>query len=195
MTRPHTYLVRMLVFLACVAGAAVFLYGPLAEFFLANGALNGLIVGVLILGVIYNFRQVIRLYPEVAWIDTYRDNLENGGTLRAAPAEQVPPKLLAPMATMVSKRESLSLSALSLRSLLDSIASRLDESRDLSRYTIGLLIFLGLLGTLAPFFDELLPYLGYEPIPPNLMLTGQALLVALIACAMMLKARRGPQRS
>ena len=54
---------------------------------------------------------------------------------------------------------------------------------------------LGLLGTLAPFFDELLPYLGYEPIPPNLMLTGQALLVALIACAMMLKARRGPQRS
>ncbi len=102
---------------------------------------------MLILGVIYNFRQVIRLYPEVAWIDTYRDNLENGGTLRAAPAEQVPPKLLAPMATMVSKRESLSLSALSLRSLLDSIASRLDESRDLSRYTIGLLIFLGLLGT------------------------------------------------
>ena len=146
MTRPHTYLVRMLVFLGAVAAACVLLVGPLSEFFLSNAPLNGLIVGVLVLGVIYNFRQVIRLYPEVGWIETYRDSLDNGMT-RAAPEEQHHPKLLAPMATMVSKRESLSLSALSMRSLLDSIYSRLDESRDLSRYTIGLLIFLGLLGT------------------------------------------------
>ncbi|MEK9753551.1 MAG: flagellar motor protein MotA [Rhodospirillaceae bacterium] len=146
MTRPHTYLVRMLLFLAAVAAASVLLFQPLAEFFVANAALNGLIVGVLLLGVVYNIRQVIRLYPEVGWIDSYREGLENGAMARAVPAEHHP-KLLAPMATMVSKRDSLSLSALSMRSLLDSIASRLDESRDLSRYTIGLLIFLGLLGT------------------------------------------------
>lgn len=147
MTRPHTYLVRMLVFLAVVAGACFMLLGPLAQFFAANAPLNGLILGVLVLGIVYNFRQVVRLYPEVRWIDGYRQMLDEN-VIRAAPPENGPhPKLLAPMATMVSNRETLSLSALSLRSLLDSIASRLDESRDLSRYTIGLLIFLGLLGT------------------------------------------------
>lgn len=151
MTRPHTYLVRMLVFLACVAAVSVLLVGPMGQFFMANAPLNGLIVGVLALGVIYNFRQVIRLYPEVGWIDSYRESLGSnlgGSMVRAAPPADAPhPKLLAPMATMVSNRDSLSLSALSMRSLLDSIASRLDESRDLSRYVIGLLIFLGLLGT------------------------------------------------
>ena len=147
MTRPHTYLVRMLLFLAAVAVASVLLFQPLTQFFMANAALNGLIVGVLVLGVIYNFRQVVRLYPEVGWIDSYREGLENGMSRASTPSEEHHPKLLAPMATMVSKRDSLSLSAPSMRSLLDSIASRLDESRDLSRYTIGLLIFLGLLGT------------------------------------------------
>ncbi len=147
MTRPHTYLVRMLLFLAAVAVASVLLFQPLTQFFMANAALNGLIVGVLVLGVIYNFRQVVRLYPEVGWIDNYREGLENGMSRASTPSEEHHPKLLAPMATMVSKRDSLSLSAPSMRSLLDSIASRLDESRDLSRYTIGLLIFLGLLGT------------------------------------------------
>jgi hypothetical protein len=145
--RPHTYLVRMLLFLAAVGGVCVLLVGPLYQFFSANAPLNGLIVGVLILGIIYNFRQVIRLYPEVAWIDSYRQTLEENVFRAAAPSPSLHPKLLAPMATMVSNRDSLSLSALSMRSLLDSIASRLDESRDLSRYTIGLLIFLGLLGT------------------------------------------------
>jgi hypothetical protein len=137
----------MLLFLAAVAVASVLLFQPLTQFFMANAALNGLIVGVLVLGVIYNFRQVVRLYPEVGWIDNYREGLENGMSRASTPSEEHHPKLLAPMATMVSKRDSLSLSAPSMRSLLDSIASRLDESRDLSRYTIGLLIFLGLLGT------------------------------------------------
>ena len=137
----------MLLFLAAVAVASVLLFQPLTQFFMANAALNGLIVGVLVLGVIYNFRQVVRLYPEVGWIDSYREGLENGMSRASTPSEEHHPKLLAPMATMVSKRDSLSLSAPSMRSLLDSIASRLDESRDLSRYTIGLLIFLGLLGT------------------------------------------------
>ncbi len=147
MNRPHTYLVRMLLFLAAVGGVCVLLVAPLYQFFSANAPLNGLIVGVLVLGIIYNFRQVVRLYPEVAWIDSYRQTLDENVFRAAPPNPTLHPKLLAPMATMVSNRDSLSLSALSMRSLLDSIASRLDESRDLSRYTIGLLIFLGLLGT------------------------------------------------
>ena len=147
MTRPHTFLVRMSLFLGVVGAVCVTLYLPMRSFFLANTALNGLIVSALVLGIIYNFRQVLRLYPEVSWIEDFRRNLD-GDVLN--PASQKPvsdPQLLAPMAAMISNRDSLSLSAMSLRSLLDGIASRLDESRDLSRYTIGLLIFLGLLGT------------------------------------------------
>jgi hypothetical protein len=109
---------------------------------MANAPLNGLIIGVLVLGVIYNFRQVIMLYPEVSWIEDFRQN----GPVSSQP---YPPRLLTSMATMLRENNSdhLSLSTLSMRSLLDGIYSRLDESRDLSRYTIGLLIFLGLLGT------------------------------------------------
>jgi hypothetical protein len=82
------------------------------------------------------------LYPEVTWIKEFQ---KSGAAVVSAPR---PPKLLAPMATMVGKhRDSLSLSTLGMRSLLDGILSRLDESRDISRYATGLLIFLGLLGT------------------------------------------------
>lgn len=147
MTRPHAYLVRMLLFLGIVGIVCVLLFTPMRSFFLANTALNGLIVGVLFLGVIYNFRQVIRLYPEVAWIDAFRRNPDEDVLHPAAVKHVNDPQLLAPMAAMMPNRNSLSLSAMSLRSLLDGIASRLNESRDLSRYTIGLLIFLGLLGT------------------------------------------------
>ena len=147
MTRPHTYLVRMSLFLGLVAAVCMTLFLPMRSFFLANMALNGLIVGVLFLGIIYNFRQVLRLYPEVSWIEEFRRNLDEGVLHPAAQKPVSGPQLLAPMAAMISNRDSLSLSAMSLRSLLDGIASRLNESRDLSRYTIGLLIFLGLLGT------------------------------------------------
>tara|TARA_Y100001960_G_scaffold332674_1_gene434125 strand:- start:1301 stop:2437 length:1137 start_codon:yes stop_codon:yes gene_type:complete len=137
----------MLLFLALGASACFVLIEPLNEFFSSNILLNGLIIGVLVLGIIYNFRQVVRLYPEVGWIEQYRQSLDVNFLPTIGPGKLYEPKLLSPMATMVKDRDSLTLSALSMRSLLDSIASRLDESRDLSRYTIGLLIFLGLLGT------------------------------------------------
>ncbi len=142
MTRPRRYLVRMGLFLGAVIAAAAMLAEPLADAFLANAPLNGLIIGALLLGIIYNFRQVLMLGPEVDWIVHFRAD----GSFAAARAR--PPKLLAPMATMIGERKGrLSLSTMAMRSLLDGIFSRLDESRDLSRYTIGLLIFLGLLGT------------------------------------------------
>ncbi len=147
MTRPHTYLLRMLLFLAAVGSVCALLSEPLNRFFSSSQLLNGLIIGVLVLGIIYNFRQVLRLYPEVGWIDGFRQTLEENIVRPSASKKNHHPRLLAPMATMVKNQNSLSLSALSMRSLLDSISSRLDESRDLSRYTIGLLVFLGLLGT------------------------------------------------
>ena len=141
MTRPRKYLIRMFVFVIAITGLCGFLFLPFQGAFMANAPLNGLIVGVLVIGIIYNFRQVLMLYPEVAWIEEFQ---QNGTPL----SEPQPPKLLAPMATMVGDhKDRLSLSTLAMRSLLDGIVSRLDESRDISRYTVGLLIFLGLLGT------------------------------------------------
>lgn len=138
---PRRYLIRMLIFVFSVGLAVAGLYSPLLEAFMANPALNGLILGVLLLGIIYIFRQVALLMREVAWIEGFRNK-------KQALSNQRPPQLLAPMAAMLGERgEQFSLSALSLRSLLDGISSRLEESRDLSRYLIGLLIFLGLLGT------------------------------------------------
>lgn len=142
MTPLPQYLTRMSIFVAVVIVAAAALFDPLQRAFLANAPLNGLILGVLLLGILYVFRQVWMLKKEVIWIEAYR----KGRNPVSGPAPA--PKLMAPMVTMLGEGgRRVSLSAVSLRSLLDSISSRLQESREISRYLIGLLIFLGLLGT------------------------------------------------
>jgi hypothetical protein len=147
-TRPTVFLVRMLVFLAVVIAVVGVLSPVLLETFLNNPLLNSFILVVALLGVAWNLRQVIRLSPEVTWLETFQ-------TARPRLAALPQPRLLAPMASMLAVRETHSrngqgrftLSATAMRSLLDGIASRLDESREVSRYMTGLLIFLGLLGT------------------------------------------------
>jgi hypothetical protein len=141
MNGPRRYLTRMLVFLAAVGILVASLSPQLYSAFSSNPGLNGLIIGVLLLGVIYSFRQVTVLTREVAWLDNFR-------TGRAETSSQSAPRMLAPLAAMLGERTGrFSLSAMTLRSILDGISARLEESRDLSRYLIGLLIFLGLLGT------------------------------------------------
>ena len=142
MTGTRTFLTRMIVFLVIAAAVMLAIIGPLQTAFRANPAINGLILGVLLLGIVYSFRQVLLLRPEVRWIETFRRS-EPGLSV------QEPPTLLGPMATMLGDRTSrrMQISTLTMRSLLDGISSRLDESRDISRYMIGLLVFLGLLGT------------------------------------------------
>ena len=150
MFRLEPYLTRMAVFLGAVAIVAGALYLPLARAFTANAPLNGLILGVLLLGILYAFRQVVVLRHEAAWITAYRRRRDSHGRapLMSEDADIPIPRLLAPMAAMLGERQGpLRLTAGSMRSMLDSIASRLDESRALARYLIGLLIFLGLLGT------------------------------------------------
>ena len=142
MTSPTVFLWRMLAFLAAVAVLVGLLVAELSTAFAANVLLNSVIVSVLLLGIAWNIRQVIVLTREVEWLDAFR----NPAT--GAPSDRTP-KLLAPMASMFAQRRSerLSLSAMAMRSVLDGIENRLDESRELSRYATGLLIFLGLLGT------------------------------------------------
>jgi hypothetical protein len=141
LTPPGVFLLRMVIFLTLVAFLAAILHEQLFKSFLNNPGLNGLIVGVLGLGIMYAFRQVGRLYPEIHWVNAYR--VADPGLAIAHR-----PVLLAPMATMLRDRTgSLSLSTAAMRSFMDSIGSRLDEARDTGRYLVGLLVFLGLLGT------------------------------------------------
>ncbi len=142
MTSPTTFLWRMLAFLAAVVLVAALLAPQLSTAFAANPLLNTVIGAVLLLGIAWTIRQVLVLAREVEWLEDYRN------PALGAP-EQPAPKLLAPMAAMLASRKSerLQLSAIAMRSVLDGISSRLDETREISRYATGLLIFLGLLGT------------------------------------------------
>jgi hypothetical protein len=141
LTPPGVFLVRMLVFLTLVAFLAAILHERLEGALMTNPGLNGLIIGVLLLGIIYAFRQVIRLYPEIRFVNAFR--ISDPGLVSSHQ-----PVLLAPMATMLRDRTgALSLSTVSMRTIMDSIGSRLDEARDTGRYMVGLLVFLGLLGT------------------------------------------------
>ncbi|WP_072397067.1 flagellar motor protein MotA [Hyphomicrobium sp. CS1GBMeth3] len=141
LTPPGLFLVRMLVFLTLVAFLTAILHEQLMIAIMTNPGLNGLIIGVLFIGIIYSFRQVIRLYPEIRFVNAFR--ISDPGL-----AGSHQPVLLAPMATMLRDRTgALSLSTVSMRTIMDSISSRLDEARDTGRYMVGLLVFLGLLGT------------------------------------------------
>lgn len=141
LSSPRIFLVRMLVFLILCGLLAFILYKQIVVAFMANPGLNGLILGVLLIGILLSFRQVLRLFREVRWVNGFR--LADPGI-----AVERPPVLLAPMAAILGDRVGrMAISSQTMRGILDSIATRLDEARDLSRYLTGLLIFLGLLGT------------------------------------------------
>jgi hypothetical protein len=143
MSNPLPYLIRMLLFLAAVVGLAYLLHEDLLRVFLNTPILNGVIVGVLVIGIFFVMRQVISLWPEVRWLRRFQHR-EQGAPL----LETHTINLLAPMAAMLGERQdNFRLSPTATRALLDGIATRLDERRELTRYLIGLLIFLGLLGT------------------------------------------------
>ena len=140
LSNPVPFLWTMLIFLILVGFIAAILYRQAHTAFMSNPGLNGFILGVLIIGIVLVFTQVFSLIPEVRWFNSYR---------AAGSADRVgrEPRLLAPMRALIGRRQTMALSPSSQRSILDSIGTRLDESREISRYLIGLLVFLGLLGT------------------------------------------------
>ncbi|MEM9286701.1 MAG: flagellar motor protein MotA [Pseudomonadota bacterium] len=137
MTRPQRFLLPMLGFLIAVGVVAGILWPRLEAAFQSNLVINGVIVCVLLLGCLYILRQVFRLKPDIDWIGAHEASAKPDG---------VSPPLLAPLAAL-ARSGPLALSPTSLRSLADGIAARLDERRELSRYLVALLVFLGLLGT------------------------------------------------
>src|SRR5438477_2414944 len=142
LSSPRIFLVRMLVFLVLCGLITVVLYKQILTAFFANPGLNALIGAVLLIGTILSFRQVIRLYPEVSWVNNFR--IADPGL-----AVDRYPTLLAPMAAILGGERTgrVAITQQTMRHLLDSIATRLDEARDISRYLTALLVFLGLLGT------------------------------------------------
>ncbi|AXK81053.1 flagellar motor protein MotA [Pseudolabrys taiwanensis] len=141
LSSPRIFLFRMLVFVVLGGLIAFLLQKQIQVAFMANPGLNALILGVLAIGIILALRQVLRLYPEIAWVNNFR--LADPGL-----AVERPPVLLAPMAAILGSRVGrTAISSQLMRGILDSIATRLDEARDISRYMTGLLVFLGLLGT------------------------------------------------
>lgn len=142
MSSPYPSLFWMTLYLAVVGGVLGLLHEPIIAAFMANWAFNGLILAVLFVGLLVNYRQVLVLQTEINWIKVFRT-----GETGLSVTEQ--PRLLKPLARHLSgtRKDKFRLSALSLRTILDGIRERLDESRELSHYMIGLLIFLGLLGT------------------------------------------------
>ncbi|MGL3607113.1 flagellar motor protein MotA [Rhizobium sp. G187] len=141
LSSPMPFFTTMVIFLIIVGFIAAILYRQAQAAFVTNPGLNGLILGVLVIGIILVFNQVWALRPEVRWFNSFRaagDNADRVGR---------DPRLLAPMRALIGRRRSMAISTTALRSILDSIGTRLDESRDTTRYLIGLLVFLGLLGT------------------------------------------------
>ena len=139
LSSPRVYLLAMLIFTALVGFLVFILQRQVMSAFATNPGLNGLIVGVLLVGILLAFLQVIRIMPEVRWVNSFRaGNLDNA---------KRDPVLLAPMQAMLKGQSDVALSTASTQSILESIGNRLDERRDISRYLISLLVFLGLLGT------------------------------------------------
>jgi len=138
LSSPRVFLARMIIFLILVGFVALILNRQIKIAFLANPGLNGLIALVLLIGIGLGIRQVVRLFREVRWVNA----------LTFGNADEVPqPVLLAPMETLLGGGKRASISTHTLRTILDSVGTRLDEAREVARYLTGLLIFLGLLGT------------------------------------------------
>ena len=140
-SKPYGQFLSMLIVCAMVGGLGYIAYPQVGPVFLANPMLNGFILLVFAVGVYTCFRQVLSLAASVRWIEGFAQQRHGHQKIR-------PPQLLAPLAAMLRKRGAfLQIGSSSSRSILDSVATRIDEQRDLTRYITNVLIFLGLLGT------------------------------------------------
>ena len=140
-SQPVRQILFMLLALAAVGGIGWMLFEPIETVFRANIYLNGLIVAVFVIGVLACFRAVTQMISSVSWIEGFASNRPGHEFVQ-------PPSLLASLAQLLrDDRARSAVSATSARTILDSVATRLDERRDVTRYLGNLLVFLGLLGT------------------------------------------------
>lgn len=152
-SQPVRQILLMLTVLALVLAGGWIAYGRILPIFMANRWLNGLILGVFAIGVLACFWQVAQLVRSVSWIERFADRrrnaVEKGVAARSASDTDIAPRLLAPLAALLGTRGPAGgvISTGSARSIQETVATRIDELRDITRYLSNLLIFLGLLGT------------------------------------------------
>ncbi len=140
-TQPVRQVLMMLIVLGLVGFGTYVAFPRVAPVFLANPLLNGFILFVFLVGVFACFWQVFQLVTSVKWIEAFVADREENEAISA-------PRLLAPLAALLRSRAAkMQIGASSSRSILDSVGTRIDEARDITRYIVNLLIFLGLLGT------------------------------------------------
>ncbi|MEX5728361.1 hypothetical protein Ga0609869_001714 [Rhodovulum iodosum] len=140
-TQPLRQIVLMLLAVGLFSFGAYIAFPKVAPVFLANLYLNGAILVVFLIGVLACFLQVFQLISSVNWIEGFTRRSPGHGIVRA-------PRLLAPLAALLRRRGArMQINATSARSILESVATRIEEARDITRYIVNLLIFLGLLGT------------------------------------------------
>ena len=139
-SQPIRQVLLMLSVLALTSVGTVLAAPRVLAVFTANLWLNGFILFVFFVGVISCFVQVVQLIKSVRWIEEFV-NKPDKGSVKA-------PQLLAPLATLLRSRgASIQISASSSQSILESVSTRVEEAREITRYIVNLLIFLGLLGT------------------------------------------------
>lgn len=139
-SQPVRQISLMLMVLALTAVGGFLALPSVFPIFVSNPYLNGFIIFVFVLGVLACFYQVYQLIGSVRWIENFASDTPEANT--------VPPQLLAPLAQLLRTRGArMQVNATSTRSILDSVASRIDEAREITRYIVNMLIFLGLLGT------------------------------------------------
>lgn len=141
-SQPVRQVTMMLLVTVLVGAGAYLAYAPILSIFIANLWLNGLILGVFLFGVLTCFWQVAQLMRSVSWIEGFAAH-------RPGHEITIPPQMLAPLAQLLRSRgpRGGNISSSSARSILESVGTRIDEARDITRYLTSLLIFLGLLGT------------------------------------------------
>ena len=140
-TQPIRQIFTMLFVVVLVAVIGYLLFPTVSPIFLVSPYLNGFILSVFIFGVFASFWQVKALFSAVSWIEGFALDRPGHEFVKA-------PRLLASLAALLSdSRSRKSVNSSSANSILDSVSTRLDEARDVLRYIVNLLIFLGLLGT------------------------------------------------
>ncbi len=136
------FIFRVMLFMAILSGLGFYHFDKLQTFFLTNQTLNTLILSILFIGIIFILRQLFILESEVNWLNNILK------TQKGLKTSIKSPQLLKYLDNFLRKQKgNVIFSQSSLRTIMESLEGRIVESREISKYLIGLTIFLGLLGT------------------------------------------------
>jgi hypothetical protein len=142
MSYLYNYLIRMLLFVTLLFTSGFYLYIPVKNAFMNSVALNSLIILTVIFGISWVFWQFYNLFQEDTVINAKKND-------KVTQEEKVGSKLniSSSLQRAIEDFRHHSNNHISVRVILSDVEKKLDESRDINRYMIGVLVFLGLLGT------------------------------------------------